>query len=76
MRLDECFNIWVGWPLAVRRSAEFKTFDNLVGRVLSVSHEEIKRREAEYKKRADVNPHKRGPKGKVRPSALPSAPQG
>jgi hypothetical protein len=29
---------------------------------MSVPHEEIKRREAEYKKQSDANPNKRGPK--------------
>ena len=52
----------------MKHSAERNAFDNLVDRVLSVSHEEIKRREAEYKKRADANPRKRGPKRKVKPS--------
>jgi hypothetical protein len=55
----------------VKHSAEYDRFTNLVDRVLSVSHEEIKRREAEYKKKADANPNKRGPKPKVKPSASP-----
>lgn len=49
--------------------SERTAFTNLVDRVLSVSHEEIKRREAAYKKRADANPNKRGPKPKVKPSS-------
>jgi hypothetical protein len=53
----------------MKQPAEFEAFDNLMGRLLSVSHEEIKRREAEYKKRADANPRKRGPKRKVKPPA-------
>jgi hypothetical protein len=53
----------------MKHSTEYNTFTNLVDRVLTVSHEEIKRREAEYKKQADQNPHKRGPKRKVKPSA-------
>jgi len=40
-----------------------------VDRVLAVSREEMKRREEEYRKRADANPKKRGPKRKVKPSA-------
>lgn len=43
-------------------SAEFTAFDNLVRQVLSVPREELKRREAEYKRRSEANPHRRGPK--------------
>jgi hypothetical protein len=53
----------------MKHSAERQGFDNLVDRVLSVSHEEIKRREAEYRKQANANPRKRGPKPKVKPPA-------
>ena len=53
----------------MKHSAEFEAFDKLMGKLLSVSHEEIKRREAEYRKRADANPRKRGPKRKVKPPA-------
>ena len=52
----------------MKPSAEFKAFDVLMEKVLSVSHEEIKRREAEYRKQAAMNPRKRGPKPRVRPS--------
>ena len=52
---------------SVKHSAEFEGFAGLLDRVLSVSHEEIKRREAEYRKRADANPRKRGAKPKVKP---------
>ena len=55
----------------MKHSKEFEAFDALVGKVLSVSHEEIKRREAEYQKQAAQNPHKRGPKRKVKTSASP-----
>ena len=47
-------------------STEFGNFTRVVDRVLTVSHEEIKRREAEYKKLADANPKKRGPKRKAK----------
>jgi hypothetical protein len=40
--------------------------------ILAVPHSEILRREAEYKKQADLNPRKRGPKRKVKPSASAS----
>jgi hypothetical protein len=48
----------------MKESTEFGAFDNLVRQVLSVSREELLKREAEYKKRAALNPHKRGPKPK------------
>jgi hypothetical protein len=44
-------------------------FDALVRKVLSVPHAEIMRREAEYQKQSQANPHRRGPKRKVKPSA-------
>ena len=39
-------------------------FDALVRKVLSVPHEEILRREEEYKRQSEANPKKRGPKPK------------
>ena len=53
----------------MKHSAEFKAFDNLVGQLLTVSHEEMQRREAEYRKQVDANPKRRGPKRKPMPSA-------
>jgi hypothetical protein len=47
---------------------EFGKFDALVGRVLSLSHSEIMRRESEYKKQSESNPKRRGPKRKSKPS--------
>ena len=41
-----------------------KLFDALVRKVLSVPHEEIMRREAEYKRQSAMNPNRRGPKPK------------
>jgi len=55
----------------MKHSAEYNRFTRLVDQVLSVSREEMQQREAEYKKRADANPRKRGPKRKVKPSASP-----
>jgi hypothetical protein len=55
----------------MKHSAEYNRFTNLVDQLLSVPHEEIKRREAEYKKQADANPNKRGPK-KKRKAVTPS----
>jgi hypothetical protein len=45
------------------QSAEFKNFDNTVRQVLSVSKEELQRREAEYKA-SNADKPKRGPKPK------------
>jgi hypothetical protein len=53
----------------MKTSPQYDAFTNLVDRVLTVSHEEIKRREAEYKKRSLANPKRRGPKRKVKPPA-------
>jgi hypothetical protein len=50
-------------PEAARR------FDATVRGLLSVSHEKIRKREAEYRKKAEANPNKRGPKRKPKPSA-------
>ena len=58
----------------MKHSAEFVAFAGLVDRVLAVPREEILRREAEYKKQAQQNPTKRGPKRKTAlkpPSASP-----
>jgi hypothetical protein len=52
----------------MKHSREYEDFDALVGRVLSVSHEEIKRREEAYRKRTAQNPRKRGPKPKLKPA--------
>jgi hypothetical protein len=35
----------------MKPEAESKKFDDLLGKVLSVSHDELKRREAEWKKK-------------------------
>lgn len=51
-------------------SAEFDEFTKLADRVLSVPHSEIARREKEYQKQAAQNPKRRGPKRKVKPSAV------
>ena len=48
-----------------RRPKEFLAFTTLVDRLLTVPKAEIDRREAEYKKQADQNPRKRGPKKKT-----------
>ena len=46
----------------MKHSAEYNKFTNLVDNLLTVSPEEIRRREAEYQKEVDANPNRRGPK--------------
>ena len=50
---------------------DYEKFTNAVERIMSVPKTEILRREAEYRRQADLNPRKRGPKRKVKPSASP-----
>lgn len=59
----------------MKTSQEYENFTKLVDRVLSVSKSEILRREAEYRRQADLNPRKRGPKRKSKrpPSASPDS---
>ena len=45
----------------------WKRFEGLMKKILAVPHSEIQRREAEYQKQAQANPHKRGPKRKINP---------
>jgi hypothetical protein len=51
--------------------SEFSKFNALVSRILSVPKAEILRREAEYQKESAMNPQRRGPKRKIKPSAGP-----
>jgi hypothetical protein len=44
-------------------------FDAMVRKILSVPHDEIMRREAEYKRQSAANPNRRGPKPKIKPPA-------
>lgn len=57
----------------MKHSAEYDAFTNAVERIMAVPKIEILRREAEYRKQADLNPRKRGPKRKVKTSASPAA---
>lgn len=43
-------------------SAEYAAFDKLVRQVLSVPREELKRREAEYKRQSEARLFRPGPK--------------
>ncbi len=49
----------------MKHSEEYQKFTNLVDNLLSVSHEEMQRREAEYRKQVEANPNRRGPKRKA-----------
>jgi hypothetical protein len=46
----------------MKHSAEYQNFTKLVERLVSVSHEEMQRRESEYRKQVEANPKRRGPK--------------
>jgi hypothetical protein len=51
---------------------ESQQFKTLLDRVLSVSKEEILKREAEYRAKSEANPHRRGRKRKaIKPVASP-----
>jgi hypothetical protein len=54
-----------------RASEEFRNFDALLTKVMSVPKTEILRREAEYERVAAQNPKRRGRKRKIKPSASP-----
>ena len=53
-------------------SEEFQQFDSLMGKLIKVPKSAIHERHTEHKKRAALNPKKRGPKPKVKPSGDPS----
>jgi len=44
----------------------FRRFDSAMGTILSVSKEEMLRREEAYKRQVELNPNKRGPKSKLK----------
>jgi len=54
-------------------TSEFDAFDETMSKVLSVNHEELKRRMEAYREQAAKNPHKRGPKPKVKRGASRAA---
>jgi hypothetical protein len=60
----------------MRHSQEFTAFTKVVDAVLSVPREEMLRREAEYRKTVDANPHRRGPKrgSKRKPKTASASP--
>jgi hypothetical protein len=55
-----------GKPETIEGPEAAARFDALVRKVLSVPHEEIMRREAEYKRQSAMNPNRRGPKPKAK----------
>jgi hypothetical protein len=57
----------------MKHSEEYNAFTDAVRSIMSVPKSEILRRDAEYRKQADANPRKRGPKRKVKPTASLSA---
>jgi hypothetical protein len=59
------------YDMRVKHLIEYDRFSSLVTRVLSVPKTEILRREAEYEKQSAMNPKRRGPKRKPKPSASP-----
>jgi hypothetical protein len=54
-------------------SAEYRAFKSLLGHVLTVPREEMQRREADYQKKAKLNPFRRGPKAKRKRGSDPAA---
>jgi len=50
---------------------EFENFDKSLGGLLAIPRAEMERREAAYKAKAALNPHKRGPKPKSSVSPAP-----
>jgi hypothetical protein len=56
-------------PECVEGPEAFRRFDEAARQILSVPHSTLVRRERAYKKKSLANPHRRGPKPKVKPSA-------
>jgi hypothetical protein len=55
-------------PESVNGPETMARLNAVVRKVLSVSHEEIMRREAEYKRQSAASPNRRGPKPKDKPA--------
>lgn len=53
---------------------EFEAFTKMVDRLLSVPHSEIKKRAEAYRKKAEKNPNRRGPKRKAKPVSASRVP--
>lgn len=52
---------------AKHSTKEFQEFDAALTRILSISHDELKRREAEWKKQKELKRKKRAANAKVKP---------
>lgn len=50
----------------VEGAEAFRRFDNAMGNILSVSHDELVRRERAYQRKAKQNPNRPGPKPKAK----------
>ena len=50
--------------MTVKKNPEFETFTKMMDTLLSVPKTVLAKREEEYRKKADANPRKRGPKPK------------
>jgi hypothetical protein len=51
----------------------YRRFENAMRTVLSVPHSVVQQRIEDHRKQADLNPKKRGPKRKTKPSASPDS---
>lgn len=60
-------------PEMIEGHEAFNRFKNVIKQVLSVPHDEVKRRIEEHRKEAAANPNRRGPKTKKRKPAKVSA---
>jgi hypothetical protein len=58
-------------PECIEGPEALRRFDEGVKQILAVPHSTIARRERAYRKQVEANPHRRGPKRKVKPSASP-----
>ena len=50
---------------------EYQNFESLVDGLLTLSREEMQKREVEYRQQVDANPNRRGPKRKKRKTVKP-----
>jgi len=55
--------------MAAKPSKEYTAFDTAMRQILTVSKPELDARVQAHKERAALNPNKRGPKPKVKPSS-------
>lgn len=58
------------------KSAEFRKFDDLTGRLLAVPREVLQRRLEQHRQQAADNPNKRGPKPKTAKSSTSDPDEG